>query len=234
MTYIIWKDPLFYIYLILFIGSAVVLVNSLGDYLDLEKEEVQKESDKKYDSEEVNETISDEEKDLEKIVISHSNDEVVIKKEKENENIEKIEFNDSPLFSSSSADDKSEKNKEPSPAVEFLMNINLSLEKILSEIDLNNKRISDIEKKIFESELSKINALTKRIDNIEEKINEIFLKIDKSFSNPSLSSNKTTPRYIFKYLQDIIDDFDNIEKEVIKKRLSLIISEVEKEIDKND
>jgi hypothetical protein len=69
------------------------------------------------------------EKDLEKIVISHSDDEVVIKKEKENENIEKIEFNDSPLFSSSSADDKSEKNKEPSPAVEFLMNINLSLGK---------------------------------------------------------------------------------------------------------
>jgi hypothetical protein len=234
MTYIIWKDPLFYIYLILFIGSAVVFVNSLRDYLDLEKEEVQKESDKEYDSEEVNETISDEEKDLEKIVISHSDDEVVIKKEKENENIEKIEFNDSPLFSSSSADDKSEKNKEPSPAVEFLMNINLSLEKILSEIDLNNKRILDIEKKVFESELSKINDITKRIDNIEEKINEIFLKIDKSFSNPSVSLNKTTPRYIFKYLQDIVDDFDNIEKEVIKKRLSLIISEVEKEIDKND
>jgi len=236
MTYIIWKDPLFYIYLILFIGSAVVLVNSLRDYLDLEKEEVQKESDKEDDSKELNETISDEEKDLEKIVISHSDDEVVIKKEKENENIEKIEFNDSPLFSSSSANDKSEKNKnvEPSPAVEFLMNINLSLEKILSEIDLNNKRISDIEKKVFESELSKINDITKRIDNIEEKINEIFLKIDKSFSNPSVSSSKTTPRYIFKYLQDIIDDFDNIEKEVIKKRLSLIISEVEKEIDKND
>jgi hypothetical protein len=234
MTYIIWKDPLFYIYLILFIGSVVVFVNSLRDYLDLEKEEVQKESNEEYDSEEVNETISDEEKDLEKIVISHSDDEVVIKKEKENKNIEKIEFNDSPLFSSSSADDKSEKNKEPSPAVEFLMNINLSLEKILSEIDLNNKRISDIEKKVFESELSKINDITKRIDNIEEKINEIFLKIDKSFSNPSFSSNKTTPRYIFKYLQDIVDDFDNIEKEVIKKRLSLIISEVEKEIDKND
>jgi hypothetical protein len=232
MTYIIWKDPLFYIYLILFIGSAVVLVNSLRDYLDFEKEEVKKESDKEYDSKELNETISDEEKDLEKIVISHSDDEVVIKKEKEN--IEKIEFNDSPLFSSSSADDKSEKNKEPSPAVEFLMNINLSLEKILSEIDLNNKRISDIEKKVFESELSKINDITKRIDNIEEKINEIFLKIDKSFSNPSVSSSKTTPRYIFKYLQDIVDDFDNIEKEVIKKRILFIISEVEKEIDKND
>lgn len=229
MNYVMWKDLYFYIYLLFFVGSLIVFVNSIKDYIEAEKEDL-----KLIEDEVIPQEDDEEKENFDEIVISHKDDEVVIKKENNNENIERIEFNDSPLFSSSSNENKVQDNKETSQAVEFLININSSLERILSELDFNKKKISDVENKLIETESSKIYDITKRVESIEVKLEEISKKIDYSLSSNIPSNIKITPKYIFKYLSDIVDDFDNLEKENIKKRIMFIISEVKKEIEEEN
>jgi hypothetical protein len=214
-AYIIWKDPQFYIYLVLFIASVIVLKNSVKDYMELRNKDNDQIERDDMDSNTYDNT------DSIKVVISQKDDDVTVKKE-END-VEKIEFGTtSPLFSSQIETEEDKDEKETSPAVEFLMNINSSLERILSELNSNKEKVSEIEK------------IMKRIENIEERLNEIFARIGTDNEKIVKQSLKTTPKYIFKYLQDIVDDFDNIEKETIRKRLVLILSEVEKEIEDKD
>jgi hypothetical protein len=214
-AYIIWKDPQFYIYLVLFIASAIVLANSIKDYMELRNKDNDQIERDDMDSNTYDNT------DSIKVVISQKDDDVTVKKE-END-VEKIEFGTtSPLFSSQIETEEDKDEKETSPAVEFLMNINSSLERILSELNSNKEKVSEIEK------------IMKRIENIEERLNEIFARIGTDNEKIVKQGLKTTPKYIFKYLQDIVDDFDNIEKETIRKRLVLILSEVEKEIEDKD
>ncbi|MEF3279985.1 MAG: hypothetical protein K6357_03355 [Elusimicrobiota bacterium] len=225
MSYNIFKDSSFYLYVILFVSSAIVFINSirrLSSLNDLEdgdeNERVDEEVTQKDDEVPVsslNPTIVEEDGKIE----------VEGKQEKE---IEKMEFDnesDDSLFKTASVQ-KEEEHKEEvvekkrSAAEEYL----LSLNNILEEI---REKLSDLPTK------KDILSLQEKISNIEKQVQDNIVKENfesqsetKNNSATILSDQPITPKYIYKYIEDIVDDYENIDKEMIRKRLSIILSEL--------
>ena len=87
---------------------------------------------------------------------------------------------------------------------------------------LNNveKKVSDFDDRI--NKLSHNNELSEKILNFEKTLKDL----ESSLNKKSGGSMKSTPKYIYKYISDIIDDYDSIDKEMIRKRLNLILNEL--------
>ncbi|MGC8728060.1 MAG: hypothetical protein ACP5SD_02215 [Elusimicrobiales bacterium] len=231
MSYDILKDPLFYVSLLVFAGSAVVLLNSIKKLTALDNE------NSKDDEESLDTEKEGKDTDLnknEEIIIDDKNGEIDIKTKEEESS--KIEFEDEEenLFklSSNQTETKAEKNL----AEEFIIALNSNLEDIKKHLPPSDlmKRIENIEEKIMNIE-QKVSGYSET--NIISKISELEKNIEKIYSFPasseSLDSKKTAPKYIYKYIEDIVEDYENIDKEMIRKRLKIILNELDNVISRD-
>ncbi|MEW6012229.1 MAG: hypothetical protein AB1602_02385 [Elusimicrobiota bacterium] len=230
MSYDILKDPLFYVSLLVFVGSAVVLLNSIKKLTALDNEKSEDEEESLNPQNELKDADFNK---SEEIIIDDKNGEIDIKTKEEESS--KIEFEDEEenLFKSSSqTETKAEKNL----AEEFIIALNSNLEDIKKHLPPSDfmKRIENIEKKIMNIE-QKISGYSET--NIISKISELEKNIEKISSVPacseSLDSKKTAPRYIYKYIEDIVEDYENIDKEMIRKRLKIILNELDNVISRD-
>jgi hypothetical protein len=234
MTYNILKDYLFYAYLGVFVLSAVFFVNSikkltalyLEDKDNTEKDEVDNPElpQEKKDSVEVSQSL--ESPNEEEVVIDEKNGEVEIKSKDETDI--KIEFNDEESLFNQNKKSEESTPKHTNRAEEFIMALNNNLEEIKANLSSN-----DIS--------SKIERIEVQIDNIEKNMSTKFLEMENKISalysekkdSNDETSSKTTPKYIYKYIEDIVDDYENIDKEMIRKRLKVILKDLESLLDKD-
>ncbi len=230
MIYSIWSDISFYFYLLLAITSAIVivlsirrLIDEMGDWEkdkksqelinlnDIEQENINQDYDRQIKETELKEFTTNQqirEEKEEKIVF-----------EKDAETI----FNSTALQYSS---DVYSKKQDEDKALVFLKNLNENISKI-----------NDVVLKIDEIE-RKLNEIEGRIENFENSIKE-FIKgeiaktlttfdMKNNLKDVEAVSNNITPKYVSKYLEDIVEEFDSLDREIIKKRIKVISEDLKK------
>jgi len=232
MTYNIWKDIFFYFYVFLFSASAVVLINSITKFAAVVRSN---NKDKKSEYDEFNDEALDEEKAEEPSVISDSDDVMnVFTQEKLStveETAEKVQVINEESQENLDSEDETAADKEDLDFKKTLLDLNNTLEEIEKKISymesnsinvLNNveKKVSDFDDRI--NKLSHNNELSEKILNFEKTLKDL----ESSLNKKSGENIKSTPKYIYKYINDIVDDYDNIDKEMIRKRLNLILNEL--------
>ncbi|MGC8867496.1 MAG: hypothetical protein ACP5PA_04705 [Elusimicrobiales bacterium] len=207
MTYSIWTDTSFYFYLILVIVSIVVIVSSIGRLLDeMGKAEESMEVDtdeKSLSADELEGKASIEKVDEERIVFEKSSNTIF----------------DSP--SSSQALGGAVERKDDEKAIIFLKNLNENISRINDELS----KINDLEKKIEEIERNIKGFKNSIKDLIKDEISKGISQIDTA---KPVGDNNLTPKNISKYLEDIVEEFDSLDKEVIRKRISVIVEDLKK------
>ncbi|MCX7642039.1 MAG: hypothetical protein N2Z20_05330 [Elusimicrobiales bacterium] len=228
--YSVWKDISFYIYVLLAISSAVVIVSSIRRLMD---EKVGNNEDNKDEvSMSVYDNLSNFQNEDIKLKSNDTEDVINQNLNKEPEDIVFVgnEGKEETIFDNTSEnlereDLKDGKEEEKTNlGIMFLKNINENLS-IIKDISL---KIENIEEKINEVE-SKIISFENEIKEIiKNEISERISKIDNENVKIEYAQNKTTPKYVSKYLSDIIEDFDLLEKDVIKKRISSIVEDLKK------
>lgn len=213
--YNILKDIYFYIWVVVFIVSAIVFIDSIRRLFMLKKTDKVVSENDDIAVDELSDAVYS--KDEETIKVEEGN--VIVEKRKKDEN--KIEFEKTDELSLFNKDEvkKDEEKKEESfsAAVRYIIELNENIDEIkqgLSKLKDINEKITGIEEKL------KLN------DEILNKIN--LIEVKKVSLDESSSSNKLAPRYIYKYIEDIVEDYENIDKEMIKKRLLIILSELNK------
>lgn len=226
MVYSIWKDISFYFYILLAISSAVVIVSSIRRLLeegdngieisednfdistDIQQEDSVNVKDTFTTSSDVPSSTTSQESVEEKIVFKKEETIFDTKTEKENDENKK---------------DISTKNEEK--ALIFLKTLNENLVAIKDSVD----KISIIENKVHEID-EKIKSFEYEIKEILR--NEISDKLSQmDLTNLKLegtSEKQMTPKYVSKYLEDILEDFDSLEKDVIRKRIKVIAEDLKK------
>lgn len=208
MNYSIWSDFSFYVYVAILIASAVVIVSSIRRLLSEEEEKnvsidfPEIEENKTTDLDDMNQKQEFSEN------AALNTEEIVFKKE---DTIFDTENKDTNIHS----DEK---------AVLFLKNLNENLVEIKNSIN----KIYD-----FESRLTKLETLINNFENeikliLEKQLKENLNNLDKNCQKFENYTEKQTPKYVRKYLEDIVDDFESLEKEVILKRLKAIIEDLKK------
>lgn len=74
--------------------------------------------------------------------------------------------------------------------------------------------------------------LNKRLDEIESKIDAIEKNIFNSVKAGEIDDVerqiKDVPQYMYKFVEDLINDFENIETQKVKSRLEFLLSELKK------
>lgn len=205
MNYSIWSDFSFYVYVVLLIASAVVIVSSIRRLLNEENEELS------INFSELEPTQSNQ----------LQNNDIIEKRGVEESNIKPEEI----IFKKEETIFDTQQRKEidthsDEKAVLFLKNLNENLAEIknsLSKISSFEERLNDIEliTKLLESEIKLL-----RKEQLNQRV------VDQSFKDIGDSREKTTPKYVRKYLEDIIDDFDSLEKEIILKRIKAIVEDL--------
>ncbi|MBP7796434.1 MAG: hypothetical protein KA059_06650 [Elusimicrobiales bacterium] len=232
MTYNIWKDIFFYFYVFLFSASAVVLINSITKFAAVVRSN---NKDKKSEYDEFNDEALDEEKAEEPSVISDSDDVMNIFTQEKlstvEETAEKVQVINEESQENLDSEDETAADKEDLDFKKTLLDLNNTLEEIEKKISymesnsinvLNNveKKVSDFDDRI--NKLSHNNELSEKILNFEKTLKDL----ESSLNKKNGENIKSTPKYIYKYINDIVDDYDNIDKEMIRKRLNLILNEL--------
>jgi hypothetical protein len=232
MTYNIWKDIFFYFYVFLFSASAVVLINSITKFAAVVRSN---NKDKKSEYDEFNDEALDEEKAEEPSVISDSDDVMNIFTQEKlstvEETAEKVQVINEESQKNLDSEDETAADKEDLDFKKTLLDLNNTLEEIEKKISymesnsinvLNNveKKVSDFDDRI--NKLSHNNELSEKILNFEKTLKDL----ESSLNKKNGENIKNTPKYIYKYINDIVDDYDNIDKEMIRKRLNLILNEL--------
>lgn len=227
MTYYsIWKDVSFYIYLLLAVLSIVTIVVSIRKLFEGSEEE---EVDIPSDSFDI---TSDTEKDYQEgESLLQDNQSMTLETSQEKVEEEEIVFKkEETIFDINPKEVEADLEKEDiikkeDKALVFLKSLNENLSTIKDGID----RLSEIEKKIVE--------LEKRINSLEISFREILKdELSQSLSQIKLaeldykmrSQKHTTPKYLSKYLEDILEDFETLERDVIKKRIKVIAEDLKK------
>ncbi|MCX7905817.1 MAG: hypothetical protein N2446_03855 [Elusimicrobiales bacterium] len=231
MNYYIWKDVSFYIYVVLAFLSAIVLVFSIRRLIrDEDKEDDENNLSVSFENnsnEALNKDLNlseSNEVNRENELQKQAEDIVFVEDSKREETIfdnlvNNVEFN-------KESEDKNEKlnENEVNLGIVFLKNINENLS-IVRDIDL---KIKNLELKFNEFE-TKFASFDNEIKNvIRSELSEIISELTNKNLEFGDLPQKTTPKYVSKYLSDIVEDFDLLEREVIKKRISAIISDLNK------
>jgi hypothetical protein len=232
MTYNIWKDISFYFYVFLFSASAVVLINSITKFAAVVRSN-NKDKESEYD--EFNDDDFDQEKTEEPSVISDSDDVMNVPTQENlntvEETEEKVKVINEESQKNLDSKDETAVDKEDLDFKKTLLDLNNTLEEIekkISSMESNNINVlNNVEKKVsdFEDRINKLshnNELSEKILNFEKTLKDL----ESSLNKKSGENIKNTPKYIYKYINDIVDDYDNIDKEMIRKRLNLILNEL--------
>ena len=207
MIYSIWKDVSFYVYLLVAISSAVVIVYSIRRLFEKEDDVIEEEvdiTDNVVDGRE--ERFSTILENPDESTTTVKEEEIIFKKEETIFDVGK-KTQDSTFKKDDDSQDK---------AILFIKNLNENL----TFIKDNLERISELEKRIQE--------MNERMVSFENDFKEILKgNIHRENSDTYMSDQKQpTPAYIFKYLNDILENFDSLEKNAIRKRIEFIAKDL--------
>ncbi len=223
MAYNILKDISFYGYSIVFLFSAIIFINSIKNLMaDTNKEENIGENENKDKIAHEKIETPDQNTNIDSNILLEVKDDEKVEI-KEDDNIEKIVIKnpkEEELFvtASSLTSDKEQPQENYSKVVEFFDALSSNLKEIK-----NSLQNSVVIKKIESIELRLV-QIENEIKNLKDNLSIANI----NYENNKVDISKLTPRYILKYIEDIINDYEAISKENIRKRLDFIVDELKK------